>query len=483
MYPTYSVPSFSQRRQINHKQFLDQALKTIISSKRNRAEIIARFDACLSDPPQNTLDLSSLGLSSMPEGVFPSVVPKLEFLSLGGNLFTKVPPSIKEAPNLKLINLSSNSLSHIDNEFDVFKDMHTLNLAQNQLTRVPDNLANLPYLAYLDLSGNPLDDDALPQNLWKIPQVELGHDGQGREHMMPVPFEFFSQDFADQWPSFEQEENAQHFKTWLYKLGAILLAGKTEHQRTYFSGVLSHLMDTMASDPKIRARCFSCAEEAVSTCRDRVLLSIFDMQILCVEEELLSGRLSSDEVMEHIEQLFHFYRLQEESVKFLGRLHKKSAQATSEPESLETALAFIASPKNTLSMPIDTQHIKMFYESVSKATDEAILESVTRIRKEKDDNPNYLNQFLPQQEFWQRFLYQRYAKDIDDVHTVFDDRMGQLDDRKQNMSDREYQKELAQLLQDKKDAESRLYARLTDLFITSQNQIQSMNKSFKRINF
>ncbi|KAJ3414111.1 hypothetical protein HDV05_007055 [Chytridiales sp. JEL 0842] len=76
------------------------------------------------------LDLSSLGLSMLPEGV--AEMGHLSALMLGNNNFTSVPSNISEN----------------------FPNLVYLDLSDNEITSIPSSLAELEELRILDLSGN-----------------------------------------------------------------------------------------------------------------------------------------------------------------------------------------------------------------------------------------------------------------------------------------------------------------------------------------
>lgn len=426
-------------------------------------QAIERFKKCLSGS-NNRLDLSSLGLTTLPDVIVR--MPQLEFITLADNQFSEFPSQLKLLKNLRLLNLSYNFLTDLPDSLPPFSKLELINLANNYLRTIPEYLGHLELLGFLDLSDNPLDDDQLPQSLWFIPQVELNCDLHRQEHFMPVRFEYFSETFAMRWISFEEETGAEFFKTWLFKLAAILLAGKIKDQRAYFSQRLTCLMDAMAERSSLRQRCFSYAEESISTCRDGILFSVFEMECKYLEDEINQGILTKAEIYSSVESMYHFHRLQEKALEYLNLIHLQSGNPTmTEAEAIETVLGFISSPHNTLSMPIDKQQISMFYPSLSKATEQSIQEAVQCILDEKEKNmPKILINYIQEKSFWRNFLYEKHQDFIDQHLVVFYERVESLDARRSEYKDEDYLDSFRIVEEERHQMESSLYTDLTREF-------------------
>ncbi|UJR19215.1 hypothetical protein I4U23_022345 [Adineta vaga] len=386
---------------------------------------------------QTRLDLSDLQLKTLPAAIVR--LHKLEFIHLGSNNFTEFPSQLVTLQKLRLINISDNQLIDLGDSLQSLIKLELLNLANNSLRTVPKYLGHLECLGELVLSGNPLDVDQLPQSLWFIPRVTLGRYLDQQEHMMSIPFEYFSKIFAQKWCSFKEETNAECFKIWLYKLAAIVLAGEVLHQREYFSQRLTCLLNAMTKDSGLRQRCFSCAEEHISTCHNRILFSVFDMECKYLEEEVYQGILSKEKIYSHVEH---------------------------EAESVETVLGFNTSPHNTLNMPIEINTIVMSYSSVSKATEQAVKQAVKDIENEKEKNmPNILIDYIQQNPFWRHFLYTKHNDFIDRQLAVFGDRMELLEARQDEYNDDDdYLKSIYILEEQRKQTESSIYIILTSEF-------------------
>ncbi|CAF1256293.1 unnamed protein product [Rotaria magnacalcarata] len=345
-------------------------------------QVIKRFEDYLSGNI-DYLNLSWLGLKTLPDAILR--IPQLEIISLSGNRLSTVPSQLTVMTNLKLINLSDNYLKAFPEVLESCRCLKVLNLAGNYFKWIPDYLGNLEHLTCLDLSDNPLDFDQLPQSLWQIPELKLNLQ-QERQYLL-ARFKAFSPKFAQEWSLFEKEKGSGFFKTWFLIVSSIIWTDRMQQQRPYFSQRLKFWLNSMIKHPSLRQRYFEYTEESISTCHDRILFSMFEMECKYLEEEISQGTLSKAEIYSSIERMYHFHCLQEKALEYLNLIHIQNGhKETTEEESIETVLDFISSPHNTFSMPVDTQQIVMFYPSVSKATEQSIQEAVKSIEDEKEKN-------------------------------------------------------------------------------------------------
>lgn len=105
----------------------------------------------------HSLDLSFMGLSSLPEEILE--LDYLIDLDLSNNLFTRLPNIINNLENLKNLHLRNNCFSYWSGiGFDIINDLKIeyIDLSLNNLTKIPDDVFYLSDLLDIDLSGNPL---------------------------------------------------------------------------------------------------------------------------------------------------------------------------------------------------------------------------------------------------------------------------------------------------------------------------------------
>lgn len=109
------------------------------------------------------LDLSDNSLNSLPEDAFTSVKDTLTELYLANVGFIEVPTAFSFLPNLDRLDLSGNTIVHINNrrgieqlvQYPFANKMSTLYIKSMGLTVAP-NLANLINLRTIDLSSNQI---------------------------------------------------------------------------------------------------------------------------------------------------------------------------------------------------------------------------------------------------------------------------------------------------------------------------------------
>ena len=114
------------------------------------------------------LDLSGLGLTSLPESLFQ--LTQLQTLYLSENHLTELPKGIGQLEDLQNLDLWINHLTELPKEIAQLKNLLTLNLWRNQLTQLPKEIAQLKNLLTLDISINPLVE--LPIEVIQLVQLQ-----------------------------------------------------------------------------------------------------------------------------------------------------------------------------------------------------------------------------------------------------------------------------------------------------------------------
>lgn len=99
------------------------------------------------------LDLSKNKLSSVNEI---TGMKGLISLDMSSNQLTSLPDDFSDLKYLKELDLSRNKIQGLPDDFGKLKHLHILNLKQNQLQTMPRSIANLSNLEILDLSFNQI---------------------------------------------------------------------------------------------------------------------------------------------------------------------------------------------------------------------------------------------------------------------------------------------------------------------------------------
>lgn len=399
----------------------------------------------------NILDLSSLSLSTLPDVL--GRMHHIQYLSIANNKFSEIPRSLANLVNLREFNISNNVLKEVPDNIQEFKKLELFNAACNQIERVSKKLAYLPKIKKVMLSHNRIL--KFPGKIRRIEKLEL-------EDQLPLAsFADFSPEFATQWKkNFQYEFGSANLEMWLARYEEILRMPGTANCRAVFKERIGHLLNAMMKNSNLRTLCYDKAENVIGTCHDGILFSLFEMEILQIEDRIIALQLSDDEIRQEMEKVFNFYRLQE-----LAVIHsdKYSNKQEIEADALETVLFFYNSPANTLTMPLSDERVRfMRYPHMSQATDDDVRKAVAQIQQEKREfGQDFLINFLSEKEFWSNYLACRYADYIAEHTKVFLDQLERLETQKDQITEYDYLTQVHAIAEDKKDSERRLFYQLT----------------------
>lgn len=142
------------------------------------------------ESPDNTFDLSECALSDVPSGVFSKCrVFRKTTLILRNNKLTSISGggSLKDLCDITVLDLESNLLAKVPDEFGFLRSLVVLNLKGNALKKLPGSFANLTSLQSLNLSNNKFKDFPLPiLRLRKLQHLDIAQNAITR-----LPNNFF----------------------------------------------------------------------------------------------------------------------------------------------------------------------------------------------------------------------------------------------------------------------------------------------------
>ena len=121
------------------------------------------------------LDLSSMGLSEIPESI--GQLSELQSLSLSDNNFLRLPTALNRLTELKTLRLCRSGQTEFPECVKNLRRLSRLDLRQNQIETVPTWVAELWDLRELDFSRNELT--ALPESLcalWQLQTLNLSEN-------------------------------------------------------------------------------------------------------------------------------------------------------------------------------------------------------------------------------------------------------------------------------------------------------------------
>lgn len=119
------------------------------------------------------LDLSSCGLTSLPEELFDLI--KLTHLSLRANQLASLPTDIGRLTALTQLSVADNQLQELPAAIGHLIQLTHLNLKNNQLSALPFEICELEQLEMLQLQGNPLPIPAELLAKWDRPAAVIAY--------------------------------------------------------------------------------------------------------------------------------------------------------------------------------------------------------------------------------------------------------------------------------------------------------------------
>lgn len=136
--------------------------------KGKKIEAARKIVTCKDDVGSNLLNLSLMGLNSLPDCI--SEISHLQELDLSYNCLKSLPPTLKKLTRLSKLNLSNNAFKQIPEWIGRLKNLKLFNLSYNRLLTLPGNLGHLTNLITLLCSHNDLI--SIPKSLGNLLWLE-----------------------------------------------------------------------------------------------------------------------------------------------------------------------------------------------------------------------------------------------------------------------------------------------------------------------
>lgn len=283
-------------------------------------------------------------------------------------------------------------------------------MQNNHLLSLPDVLAQLP-LRRLEITGNPgliLPD---PLRLFATFSQRTSHL-QG--HHLPLSqaikdwysVQDSSHTYCDiiaHWEQFDGEDNAANFTMLLHSFSR-KIEQYTALNKSYAYQRINHILQAMANDATLRQQCFSLAFESTATCEDRLLLTINNIEIVCLVQQTpqdLPALLTLGRALFRLDCLEKFVQqdLQSRSLTF--------------QEPLEVTLFYRYALSDALALPSPVTH--MAFSNLAEVTKQQ-LKRATQSVLEQEKDLHSLADFMCTLDFWQAYVqkcHQRVFRSID----------------------------------------------------------------------
>ncbi|MBS0849696.1 NEL-type E3 ubiquitin ligase domain-containing protein, partial [Citrobacter sp. JGM124] len=302
----------------------------------------------------------------------PALPSGLRMLTAGHNQLTSLPalPS-----GLTSLTVNHNQLDRLP---VLPSELGSLIARYNQLTSLPGSIADMfSGDCLVELEGNPLS-DLTRQALWNITNAP-GYSGPLIDWSMVTPpvsqatralylavadwltlTKGGEPDLTDKWQTFGQENDAASFGAFLARLS------KTENCRKdpAFKTQISSWLIQLAEDDSLRAKTFSMATEATSSCEDRVTLALNQMKNVQLVHHAAKGKYDNNysELVSVGREMFRLDKLEQ-----IARDKVNTLRTLGDYDEIEVYLGYQNKLKEALGLTSVTAGMRFF--DISHITD------------------------------------------------------------------------------------------------------------------
>lgn len=368
-----------------------------------------------------TLNVSGNPLTDLPESI--RRLPLME-LGISATDLQQLPPVLCSMTRLQELRLHETPLTTLPPEIAGMSGLRTLNLVDCQITSLPEEIAQLPEACTVDLSGNPLSQTII-DNLLDMdegPQIHFSvDDGDGVENRATQPLETnvakwvkdLSPEQAEKWKQKGNDEQASHFNTWLELMDQTADYRNLQTRPHLEERMQSLLKDLtrMLEDPKDTQLpiYLGIAEEATSTCRDRIAVGLNNMELQQVNLRASRGELSSSQLMTLGREMF----IRDQ----IGHIAAAKVKGLRGVDEVEVHLAFQVGLQKPLGLTLGNRD--MLYRAVSQVggTD---LERAVRDIQQQLNTRGLLRDFLADWEPMRQFVRQQHPADWQRIEQTFE---------------------------------------------------------------
>ena len=322
----------------------------------------------------------------------PALPSGLRMLTAGHNQLTSLPalPSgltsltvdHNQLTSLPVLPSELTSLTVDHNQLDRLpvlpSELGSLIAGYNQLTSLPASIADMfSGDCLVELEGNPLS-DLTRQALWNITNAP-GYSGPLIDWSMVTPpvsqatralylavanwltlAKGGDPDLTDKWQTFGQENDAASFGAFLARLS------KTENCRKdpAFKTQISSWLIQLAEDDSLRAKTFSMATEATSSCEDRVTLALNQMKNVQLVHHAAKGKYDNNysELVSVGREMFRLDKLEQ-----IARDKVNTLRTLGDYDEIEVYLGYQNKLKEALGLTSVTAGMRFF--DISHITD------------------------------------------------------------------------------------------------------------------
>ncbi|HFW1659018.1 TPA: type III secretion system effector E3 ubiquitin transferase SspH2, partial [Salmonella enterica subsp. houtenae serovar [1],40:z4,z23:-] len=300
----------------------------------------------------------------------PALPSGLKELIVSGNRLTSLPALPSELEELMV---SGNRLTRLP---VLPSGLRSLSVFGNRLTRLPESITGLSSEATVNLEGNPLSERTLQalQNITNAPgysgpsiRFNMAGASAPREvralHLAVADWLMPAREGepapADRWHMFGQEDNAAAFSLFLDRLSETENFIKDAGFKAQISSWLAHL----AEDDALRAKTFTLATEATSSCEDRITFFLHQMKNVQLVHNAEKGKYDNNlaALVATGREMFRLGKLEQ--------IAREKVRTLALVDELEVWLAYQNKLKKSLGLTSVTAEMRFFDVSGVTVTD------------------------------------------------------------------------------------------------------------------
>lgn len=373
------------------------------------------------------LNISSNMLEALPDDLAILPLIKLKANQIG---FAEVPPVIFSMESLEELKLSLNQISMLPPEIAQLKNLSVLDIADCRLSSLPEEIAQLPHDCEVEVGGNPLS-EAIRSNFPRIheeggPQISYTEDEGNPVARASQPLEAnvtkwmkdLSPEQLQKWQQLGTESRADHLNTWLEFMDQTA-DFKNEQTRPHLEQRMRHLLSDLTrmletpGDTQLPIY-LGIAEEATSSCRDRIAVGLNNMELQQVNFRASKGELSGSQLLTLGREMF----IREQ----IGQIAAEKVKRLRMVDEVEVHLAFQTGLQKPLGLTFGNQD--MLYRTCSQVRDKDLRLAGQQIQASLN-TPALLRDFLADWEPMRLRVRQRNPPEWQAIEQTFE----QLEDR------------------------------------------------------
>ncbi|WP_448868781.1 NEL-type E3 ubiquitin ligase domain-containing protein [Enterobacter ludwigii] len=245
------------------------------------------YNTSLTSLPELPHGLSRLTVSKTPLTNLPELPASLKRLIVSDTSLTSLPELPVRLKSMSIYNTPLTSLPELPVRLE------SMVIYNTTLTSLPESIASLPSNVRVRLLNNPLSERTLrslrdmtsaPDYSGPVIVFNMGGPSAPQEtrplHQAVADWLTAANEreressLADRWQVFGEEDNAASFSSFLDRLSDTANCKKDPHFKAQISSWLAQLVQ----DDELRAKTFSMAMDATSSCEDRVTLALNQMK-------------------------------------------------------------------------------------------------------------------------------------------------------------------------------------------------------------